>query len=110
MKQLHINLSGKELKDSGILKAEINANRVNPGWSEQAYDYLKIFIRHRRTPFTIESFRASLKSYLPDPPSLRAFGALAVRAKREGLIKRVGFVQVENPKAHQANANLWMKI
>lgn len=110
MSQLQIKYSGKELKEKGIKRAIDNAERVNPGWKETAYWYFKYWIRYQDRPFKLESFREWCKDLIPPPPSLRAFGGVVQRAKKENLIRHVGFTQVENPKAHHANASLWQRI
>lgn len=108
--QLPLPLSGKTLKDKGIQKSLDTANRVNPGWGEQCYRFFKIWIRKQRKPFKMESFRESIQGVISDPPSLRSFGSLVVRAKKEHLIKHVGYTQTENPKSHAANCSLWAKV
>jgi hypothetical protein len=54
--------------------------------------------------------RMEAKGIVPDPPSLRTWGAVLLTGARKGWIKRVGYIQVENPKAHKANAALWESL
>jgi hypothetical protein len=106
--QLNIDYS-RIARDKGIEKAEKSANELHENWSERAYWFFKYFVTHSEKPFKIEEFREWVAEMLPAPRSLRAFGGIAMRAAKEGLIKRVGFAQVDNVKAHRANCALWMK-
>lgn len=56
-----------------------------------------------------EDFRAWSKDILEVPENLKAFGPVMLRAKKQGLIKHIGFIQVKNSKAHQANASVWQR-
>lgn len=100
-------------RDKGIQTAINHANSVNTGWSEKAFKMFCEWLAGWQPgyKFTIEQFRqiAQIRG-LPDPPHARAFGSLAVRAKKAGLINSNGTVKVRNPKAHCANANQWIKV
>ncbi len=109
MKQLAIDYA-KEAKDKGIAAAEKHANEVHEGWSEKAYGLFKSFLVGRTDSFKIEDFREWAKNLLAAPPSLRAFGAITVKAKKAGLIRHVGYAQVNNSKAHKANCSLWKRV
>jgi hypothetical protein len=106
--QLNIDYS-RIARDKGIEKAEKSANELHENWSDRAYEWFKRFVSTRSDAFKIEEFRQWSSEVLPAPRSLRAFGGIAMRAAKEGLIKRVGFAQVDNVKAHKANCALWMK-
>lgn len=105
--------AAREARDNGINQAKTHADEVNPGWSEQAFEMFREWLRGWQPgyKFTIEEFRqiAQIRG-LPDPPHARAFGSLAVRAKKAGLINSNGTVKVRNPKAHMANAAQWIKM
>lgn len=105
--------TARENRDKGILKAVTHADKVNTGWSEKAFKMFCEWLAGWQPgyKFTIEQFRqiAQIRG-LPDPPHARAFGSLAVRAKKAGLINSNGTVKVRNPKAHCANAACWTKI
>lgn len=114
MSQLILNLTeGRQQRDKGIAKAESSANAAVPEWAEKAYTMFCDWLSGWASGycFTIEQFRqvAQIRG-LETPPSQRAFGGLAVRAKTAGLIRSNGTVKVKNPKAHCANASLWQKV
>jgi hypothetical protein len=102
--------SGAELKKGGISVAIDHANLKHDGWSNEAYKALKSFLNTHKNSFMCEEVRkfAHFDLGLVQPPSSRAWGGIFQRAVREKIIKHVGFGQVTNPKAHKANASLWM--
>lgn len=108
--QLELTYTGRQLKEKGIQKSLDTAERVNPGWADSCYWFFKYWIRYQKRPFKMETFREWAKDLIDAPPSLRSFGAIVRRAKKEGLIKHVGYTQTENPKAHEANCSLWQRV
>lgn len=106
-------LSGNDLKELGIYRAVKHADDVQKDWQIMAYEMLLEFIEFSDgKPFMCEEVRAfaSKNSSLQEPPTNRAWGAVIHRAKGNGIIKHCGFGQVENPKAHQANASIWKGV
>lgn len=105
--------SGATLKEKGMKRALANADRVESGWSERAYQLLLQFLSGLSTDrkFMTEQFRKyAYEKGLPAPPSLRAFGSVILRASNECKIVRVGFGTVENAKAHRCFASVWRKV
>lgn len=101
---------GIRLKDAGIRLASESAEMKSPGWNEMAYELLKDFITGRTEDFLCEDFREHCERMnLTAPPSLRAYGGIIRRAAFQGLIRRIGYDHVSNPKAHGANAARWIK-
>ena len=101
---------GMQLRDAGIQRAEDNANikhsYLPSDWSEGAYRYLLTYCAiHRK--FMAEDVRVSSADIIPEPPSLRAWGAVFVRAVKAGIIQRKGYQNVSNAKAHRTPATLW---
>ena len=108
MQQLQISF-GAQLRDIGMRKATDHANAVHEDWSDKAFYFLKWFVTRQHVEFMAEDVREAAKNYVPEPPSKRAWGAVIVRAKKEGLIKSIGFRSVSNSKAHRTPASLWIK-
>ena len=106
--QLNI-FSGEELRDIGIKKSFDNANDKFENWGEIAYDFLLQYIK-RNYAFLTEDIRIASADIVPEPPSKRAWGAVILKAKKAGLIRKIGFRNVKNPKAHCTPATLWKKI
>ena len=104
--QLQLNFTGDQLRDTGMRLALESANEKHDTWGDRCYQLLTRFITIRNQ-FTCEEFREWAQ--IETPPSLRAYGSVIMRAAKEGLIEKVGYIQVKNPKAHCANASLWHK-
>lgn len=102
--------TGEELKEKGIKMAVDHADKVVDSWSDKAYSLLKIYLITKLTAFQCEDFREWCKNRIETPPSKRAFGGVIVRAKKDKLIKHVGYGCVENPKAHRTPASIWLKL
>lgn len=98
--------AAKIARDEGIQKAIDSANREVKNWSDVAYGYLLGYIRNHNE-FMIEDIRVSSEGLVPEPPSKRAWGGIAVKAAKNGFIKRKGFQSVKNVKAHKTPATLW---
>ena len=102
-------ITGEILRDKGIEKAVDHANETHIQWSEQAFDFLMKYIK-TSTEFMAEDVRQASIGIVPHPPSLRAWGGIIVRAAKAGLIKKTGFRNVKNIKAHCTPASIWAKI
>ena len=111
MIEVQANL-GEFLKNEGMDAAVINANRHCNKWSERAYNVLIYFLTKSTTDtFMTEDLRAfAVDMGLEEPPSKRAWGSIIVKAKKEGLIEFMGYDQVNNPRAHKANAARWQAV
>jgi 5-methylcytosine-specific restriction endonuclease McrA len=99
-------VTGFDLRDAGIRRAIRSANSKNPEWSEMAFNCLKEYIK-THNEFMIEDVRMSSDKIISDPPSKRAWGAIAVRGAKLGIIRKKGYQNVINPKAHATPATLW---
>lgn len=92
-------------------KAKDHANKVEKDWADKAYIKLKEYlIITNGNQFMCEDVREYASKSISEPPSKRAWGAIIVKAKKEGIIEHCGFSQVSNPTAHRANASLWRAI
>lgn len=100
---------GQQARDKGIAKAITNADRVSPSWSGRCYEFFKTFVRMQNEPFKIEEFRDWVEDKIENPPSLRAYGAITMKAARKGIIRHVGYAKVTNIRAHQANCAVWRR-
>ena len=82
-----------------------HADKVNENWSATAYN---LFCDYAKThdKFTTEQVRLHCSTF-HRPPSNRAWGGIALRAQKNGVIKSVGLIATKNKTAHGANATLW---
>jgi len=73
------------------------ADRRDPNWTEQAFRAFKDFINlFPERKFTTEDVRLAAVNSVPPPKDGRAWGQIVLKAKREGLIKPVGYRGVES--------------
>lgn len=107
-KQLDL-FAAESARNQGIEKAKQSANERTQYWSKRALFFLKQYMRAHPV-FTIEQVRIASENHLPEPPHARAWGAVAVMAKKQGLIKRISYAPSQNPKAHCATVSVWQKI
>jgi len=83
--------AARKRRDKGITDSILHADRAARDWPDTAYSYLLRFAATEPEPWTAEQFREWAKAKgLPNPPDLRAFGGVVFRAKRLGMIRRVG--------------------
>lgn len=100
------NTEARDARDNGIATASNHADRIDPTWRERAYNAL---VEHAKThpTFTIEQLRAAAGPTLEDPPSLRAWGGVAQRAQKSGILEHHGWIPSENPACHTGEVRVW---
>jgi len=98
--------SGQNLRDAGMTKAMEHADEETPKWNYNAYQFLLNYTKTNKE-FMAEDVRLASEGIVDEPPSKRAWGGIIVRAVKSGLIKRKGFMNVKNAKAHCTPATLW---
>lgn len=101
-----IVFTGEQLKKAGMSLAIDSANNKHSGWSDMAFEFLQSYIRNNQV-FLTEDLRLKSTGVVPEPPSLRAWGGIMAKACKQGLIKKIGFQNVKNVKAHCTPATLW---
>lgn len=83
----------------GSSRAAAHADRESLDWTLRAYRFLVIYARRRvGNPFLMEDVRKAAErspSYV-SPPDGRAWGAVALRAKRDGAIVMSGYAPSES--------------
>jgi len=99
----------KELRDTGMRRAETHADAVSLNWSDRAYAFLVEYIKSHPV-FQAEDVRYAAQGIVPTPPSARAWGSVVVRAAKAGLIRQDGFKKVKNVKAHSTPAAVWKRV
>jgi hypothetical protein len=81
-------LTPLELGHKAAELAASNAEYQLHGWKDRAYDAFTTMVA-RGLPFTTEDVRVANPD-IPTPSDQRAWGQVALRAKRAGLVKSVG--------------------
>lgn len=109
MSELFDWAEGRRRRDDGIQRALDHAERTEPRWADRAHEALMEFIASHQSEFMGEHVRGWAHDTLgiPKPPHARAWGGVMARAAKQGLIVRVGFAPVSNPKAHCAPCSVW---
>jgi hypothetical protein len=101
---------GPSLRDRGIAKAFDHANSVERQWGKKAYGILihYIWLSSRGTGiFMTEDVRDYARGRISKPPDDRAWGAIIMRAVREGLIVRHGYARHKDPSRHAGPSTVW---
>jgi hypothetical protein len=107
IKDLFDRNEANDLRDKGIHRAVTNADKTHEDWAARAYAALEGFVNETADlEFMAEDVR-KWASYLPVPPSNRAWGAVILRGARNGLIKQVGYGKTTNKLAHRTPAAIW---
>ncbi|HBP27924.1 MAG TPA: hypothetical protein DD666_00730 [Advenella kashmirensis] len=102
--------TSQQLRDAGMQTALSHADAVIDDWGIMAYAALEAFLEsHPGETFMTEDVRqyAYQSLDLPRPPHERAWGGIANRAAKAGLIVRVRLAPVKTPGSHCANASIW---
>lgn len=94
--------------DLGHAMAEVAADKAGKFWKEAAFYAFK---RHatKHSHFTTEDVRAANPD-LPPPPDDRAWGSIALRAGREGMVVGSGWVRSSNRSAHGRVVTMWQSM
>lgn len=98
----------RQLRDEGIERAAQHADRVHGSWADQAYAAFVLYAA-ANMQFTTEDVRLHVESggILPKPPDRRAWGSIATRAMRAGVVVRLGYVPGKDPSNHMGPRSLW---
>lgn len=99
----------KRAAQDGINRAVEHAEEVTPGWSDVAFQFVKLHaMRNKGARMTgYEIVQAALQYGVPKPPTDKAFGGPIQRAARSGILKKVGTVADPNPNRHGSEVALW---
>lgn len=98
--------------EAGATRAADHAERVDPGWKDAALDALVRFAAEARgVPFMVEDVREYAEEHGLEPPPLQcAWGAVVLRAKREGYVVRAGVGTTRRGPAHAKLGALWTAV
>jgi hypothetical protein len=91
----------------GMTRAAEHADRIEPGWSDRAYDMLEGYaLCHFE--FMTEDVRVwATEEGLPPPPDGRAWGAVTLRAVRNKVIVCDRYRPTRIPPAHSTPRPVW---
>jgi hypothetical protein len=92
----------------GHAMAELAGDNAGEDWKEDA---LAAFISHARAHkfFTTEEVRLTNPD-LPLPPDNRAWGAVARRAAKDGIVESVGWTRAKSRTVHGMVVTQWASL
>jgi hypothetical protein len=97
----------QRLADVGMQAAIDHADDVQQGWSERAFAMLEAYARTHPEFMTEEARVWAHEQGLPQPPDKRAWGAVAQRAARTGVLGLLRYQKTRIPPAHATPRPLW---
>lgn len=100
----------KEQKEIGIQRAVEHADREVEQWSEKAY---RLFLEYCQGVYELKTEDARVYAEgkgLELPPTKRAWGAIPLKAAKNGFITNKGIVKSANVKCHQGFTTLWAVV
>lgn len=100
-------MSAADLAAEGMTRALDHADRTQEGWSARAYQLLEQYAVSHFEFMTEDARNWAHRFGLPQAPSARAWGAVALRACRDRIIVKAGYRKTANPLAHATPATLW---
>ena len=94
-------------RELGHVAAVIAADGQGYDWCKMAYDALVQYARQATAPFILKDVRdwATGRGLVPPVAEKRAWGAIALRAKRDGVIVCIG--ENEARHVHGSTVALW---
>lgn len=112
MNQYQLNFEAEKARDIGIQRAVDHANKETPSWSDRAVELFLAYCQENKgANFMTEDVRWYAEALgLPEPPDKRAWGAIAVMAKRRGLIRSNGYAPQKAVNAHCAPKTVWVAL
>lgn len=100
-------MTGSELRDEGIRRAEGHAERVEPGWLEHAVEYVRDYARLHPELTSEKARQYAERCGLPEPPDKRSWGGVMLRALRAGVVEKIGWTTADDPLVHNNPVSLW---
>jgi hypothetical protein len=95
-------LTGLEI---GHAKAKIAADHAGEEWKKTAYNAFLAFAK-LHDKFKTEDVRNAYPD-IPPPPDKRAWGQIALQAKKDNKISSAGFTRAESKSVHGMVVTLW---
>ena len=100
-----------DLAVEGMEAAAAHAERDTEGWNRMAYEAFVRYAHASKEPFMTEEVRWYAEALgVPEPPDNRAWGAVAMKARRAGLIVSLGYAPQQSVNAHKAPKTLWKSV
>lgn len=93
---------------TGATLAAAKADRTSPGWSVEAREVFLLYARMHRDGFMTEDVRQwAQKLGMSEPPDNRAWGYVALRLSKDGVIESVGYGRQRSSTCHGSPKTIW---
>lgn len=103
-------MSNRKRIEEAARPAAEHAEAVVPGWGDGALRLVAEYARKNRT-FIIETVRLAAEADgYPMPPHRRAWGGVAIAAKREGIVESIGYEMSTSPDANPTPVTKWRSL
>lgn len=89
----------------GHAAAERAADHAGETWKDQAFRAFVAYVREHGE-CTTEQVRQACP-HVPEPPDKRAWGSVALRAARAGVVRSAGWTRASSPTVHGMVVTLW---
>lgn len=100
--------TARDLTEKGIAESRDHAERVRPGWADDALGYFRLYASLHPS-FMTESVRAyAYECGLDEPPAPGAWGNVARKAVSEGYVRKQGLSTSGNATQHGKPMALWV--
>jgi hypothetical protein len=102
-------INGEQRRFEGLERghqmASLAADRAGEDWKAIALEAFRLHAK-KHQKFTTEEVRAAFPD-LPSPPDMRAWGQVALLARREGYVIGSGWIRAESRKVHGMVVTHW---
>lgn len=92
----------------GIQKAEMAGNKAGDVWKQNAYN---AFVEYAKSHdvFTVEQVRSAATD-VPLPPDQRAWGVIVMQAKKQKVVRNIGWTRSVEKNKHGIPVALWESL
>lgn len=101
---------GRTKGHAGASRAAERADKEVAEWQKRAYEFFLEYGRKNGGEFSTEDVRHAAKGVIPEPSNPRCWGAVPIKAKRDGFIKFSRFTPSKDPKSHGCPGSAWLWV
>jgi hypothetical protein len=99
-----------ELTDLGIARSADHADRVRPGWGDEALAMFRLYASAHEKFRTADVRDWAYSTGLAEPPHGTAWGGVARRAASQGIVRALERSRSPDPLCHGAFMTVWRSL